>query len=208
MNTFSVGGAISFGWETFKKRAWFFVGLTLVILILTWLIGVITQYLNDTVLTGVGTVVSMLVQTFVDLGATAILLKAHDSLESVKIQDLWHPRQYVIYFIATLLAGAAIMLGMILLIIPGIIVATMLMFVKFIVVDRNLGPIEALKESARITKGHRMDLFLLLLAVIGINLVGLIALGIGLLVAIPVSGLAMVHAYRLLEHTASEVVAA
>jgi uncharacterized membrane protein len=41
-------------------------------------------------------------------------------------------------------------------------------------------------------------LFLLLLALTGLNLLGVAALGIGVLVTIPVGALALIHAYRTL----------
>jgi hypothetical protein len=86
--------------------------------------------------------------------------------------------------------------GLVLLILPGIIFA-MFMFANFIVVDRELGPIEAMKESSRITRGKRWTLLWLSLAILVINLLGLIALVVGLLVSVPVTWLALAHAYRL-----------
>jgi uncharacterized membrane protein len=74
----------------------------------------------------------------------------------------------------------------------------MFMFAFFSVIERELGPIEALSESNRITRGHKWPLFGLVLLLIGINLLGVLALGVGLLVSIPVSTLAFVHAYRVL----------
>jgi uncharacterized membrane protein len=73
-----------------------------------------------------------------------------------------------------------------------------LMFVPYIVIDRGLGPIEAMKESWRVTKGHKWQLFLLFLALIGLNILGAIALIVGLLVTIPITMLAAAHAYRTL----------
>jgi len=40
---FSTGSALRFGWETFKKRAWFFVGSTVVILLASGLINGFTS---------------------------------------------------------------------------------------------------------------------------------------------------------------------
>ncbi|MCB6575032.1 hypothetical protein LI165_13470, partial [Phascolarctobacterium faecium] len=76
---------------------------------------------------------------------------------------------------------------LVLVIVPGIIAATMLLFVKFVVVDRKMSPIDAMKESARITKGHRVTLFLFVLAIAVINIIGAILLVVPLLVTIPVS---------------------
>ena len=82
--------------------------------------------------------------------------------------------------------------------VPGIIIAMGLAFVPYLVVERGLGPIDAIKESWRITKGHKWQLFLLVLALLGINLLGLLALVVGIFVAIPVTMIAFVHAYRTL----------
>jgi len=66
------------------------------------------------------------------------------------------------------------------------------------VVDRGLGPIEAMQESWRITKGHKWQLFLLFLALLGINLLGFLALFIGIFVTAPMTLVALAHAYRTL----------
>ena len=80
----------------------------------------------------------------------------------------------------------------------AVILAMGLMFVPYLVIDRGLGPIEAMKESWRVTKGHKWQLFFLFLALIGLNILGAIALIIGLLVTVPISMLAAAHAYRTL----------
>ena len=55
-----------------------------------------------------------------------------------------------------------------------------------------------MKESRRITRGHKWQLFGFLLMLVLINLLGLLAFVVGLFVSIPVSSLAFAHAYRLL----------
>ena len=108
-----------------------------------------------------------------------------------------------------ILTALAIALGFLALIIPGIILSMGLAFVPYLVVDRGLGPIEAMKESWRITKGHKWQLLLLFLALLGINLLGILALIIGIFVTVPITMLAFAHAYRTLnartrrQHTAT-----
>jgi uncharacterized membrane protein len=87
---------------------------------------------------------------------------------------------------------------MLALIVPGIIIAMGLAFVPYLVVERGLGPVEALKESWRLTKGHKMQIFLLVLALVGINILGLMALVVGVFVTFPLTLLAFAHAYRTL----------
>lgn len=205
--TFSIKAAFSYGWETFKKRPGFFIGVTVIILIVSWLSGFLIEMLGGK---GniVGGLVNLAITTLLDLGVVATMLKVFDSVETVSFNDLWHPKGYLPYLGATVLTAIIVVVGLILLIVPGIIAAMMLIFVKFVVVDRGMGPVDALKESARITKGHRMTLFLFVLAIAVLNIIGAILLFVPLLVTIPVSTLAMVYAYRTIGHKASEVVPA
>ena len=57
----------------------------------------------------------------------------------------------------------------------------------------------ALSRSADITKGVRMDLFVFGLLIVGLNFLGLLALGVGLLVPAPISMVAGAYVYRQLD---------
>lgn len=205
---FSIKSALGFGWETFKRRPWFFVGATLVIFLLYIAAGALTGTI-DYALTGdtenhsgVGSILDWLIGTLISMGVVAFYLKAHDNPEQVTLSALWHPHPYWSYLAATVLVGLVIVLGLLLLIVPGIIFGLMFMFTSFIVIDRALGPIDAMKESKRITSGYRWRLlgFVLLLALI--NLAGVIALVVGLLVTVPVTSIAFANAYRVLSDRA------
>ena len=205
---FSIKSALNFGWETFKRRPWFFVGATLVIFLLYIAAGALTGTI-DYALTGdtknysgVGSILDWLIGTLISMGVVAFYLKAHDNPEQVTLSALWHPHPYWSYLAATVLVGLAILLGLLLLIVPGIIFGLMFMFTSFIVIDRALGPIDAMKESKRITSGYRWRLlgFILLLALI--NLAGVIALVVGLLITVPVTSIAFANAYRVLSDRA------
>jgi uncharacterized membrane protein len=201
---FSTGSALRFGWETFKKRPWFFVGSTVVILLASALIDTFSGAIDATVGGSaeqpslVATVINLGLGTLLGMGATAFYLAAHDNPEAVDLSALWHPQPFWKYLGASILYALAIVVGLVLLIVPGIIFALMFMFTTFIVIDRGLGPIEAMKESNRITYGHKWTLLGFTLMLVLINLLGVIALVVGLLVSIPVSSLAVAYAYRVL----------
>jgi uncharacterized membrane protein len=201
---FSAGSALRFGWETFKRRPWFFVGATFVILLVSLLIDALTSGI-DAAFTGsaeqtsiLGFVVNIALGTLLSMGATAFYLVAHDNPDTADLTLLWHPQPFLKYLGMYILVALVIGIGLILLIVPGIIFALMFMFAPFIVIERELGPIDAMSESSRITRGHRWPLLGLLGLLILINVAGLLALVVGLLVSIPVSTLALVHAYRVL----------
>lgn len=201
---FSTGSALRFGWETFKRRPWFFVGSTFVILLASGLINAFSTAIDGAIggsvdqPTIVGSVLNLGLGTLLSMGATAFYLAAHDNPETVDLPTLWHPQPFLKYLGASILFGLAVAAGFVLLIVPGVIVGLMFMFTTFIVIDRGLGPIEAMKESRRITDGHKWMLLGFSLMLVLINLLGMLALVVGLLVTIPVSSLALVCAYRLL----------
>ena len=210
MDTFSVGAMFSVGWETFKKRSWFFIGITALVLVISWLSGFLQGggHAHGGIAAFIGVVGTVASSSFVDMGATAIALKAEHDVAAPHVSDMWRPELFWKYLFANILVGILVGVGFLLLIVPGVVLAIVLVFVKFLVVDRGLWPIEAMRESARITREHRLDLFLMVLVGIILNIVGMIALLVGLLVTIPVTMLAFAHAYRTLEGRAGEVIAA
>ena len=69
----------------------------------------------------------------------------------------------------------------------------------FAIVDKpNLGAIESLKYSSRITKGHRLEIVALFFIVGLVNLAGALLLGIGLIFSVPFSFLILATAYTAL----------
>ncbi len=201
---FSAGAAIRYGWETFKRRPWFFVGTALLILVLSGLVDSLTSR-GDALVTGspdhpsgLGLVINLAFGTLLSMGATAFYIAAHDNPDAVEISMLWHPRPFWKYLGLSILLAIVIGIGLALLIVPGIILFLMFMFSTIIVIERGLGPIDAMSESRRLTRGHKWQLFTFSVLLFLINVLGLLALIVGVLVSIPVSALAFVHAYRTL----------
>jgi uncharacterized membrane protein len=143
-------------------------------------------------------VVNFALGTLISMGATAFYLAAHDNPDTADLSLLWHPRPFWKFLGASILLSLAVAIGLVLLIVPGIIFGLMFMFATFVVIERELGPIDAMNESNRLTRGHKWQLFGFVLVLLLINLLGLLALVVGILVSIPVSTLAFVHAYRVL----------
>ena len=198
----SIGALVRFGWETFKSRPWIFVGTTALLALLLGIAGSISSGLDATFSGSVdepslpGTIFSWATSTLISMGATAFYLAAHDNPQTASVSMLWHPQKFWSFLGASLLVSIVVVLGMILLIVPGIIFALMFMFATMIVIDRGLGPIESMKESKRITTGYKWKLFGLGLVLTLLNIVGLLALIVGLLVTVPVTILAFTRAYR------------
>jgi uncharacterized membrane protein len=134
----------------------------------------------------------------ITLGNATFSLRAHDSVDTVSLSALWNPREFWRFLATSLLFGLSVAAGLILFIVPGIIFFAMFGFSLYLVIDRGVGPVEAMRESRRITNGNRLNIVGLTMLVILVNILGFLAAFVGLLVSMPVTGLAMVHAYRTL----------
>lgn len=213
MPAFSIGDCIGFGWETFKKRPGILIGAFALTMLIPSIPGILVP--SPEVAPGVpppppttaelvAALASLVLGIFTAMGMTTLALRAHDDIANVTIGDLWNPQPFWRYLGAQFLAAIIIFVGLLLLIVPGFIAALGLIFVPYAVIDRGAGPINALKESWRITNGNKWQLFLFGLVLIGLNLLGLLALVVGLLVTAPITWLAVTHAYRTLASQAGD----
>ena len=75
-------------------------------------------------------------------------------------------------------------IGFILIIVPGIIFACKLAFTPYLVVDRKMAVIDAVKGSWNMTNGHAWKVFFIGLLAIPIGIVGLICFIVGIIPAI------------------------
>lgn len=132
------------------------------------------------------------------LGITNVFLK-FSNYEPVKVADLFNKFKLLpTYFFSSLIGGLAVVLGLVLLIIPGIIVALRFSLFSYFIIDKNAGIFEALEESWDTVKGVTGKLLVFFLACILVNFLGLLCLGIGLFVTIPLTGIATALLYRTL----------
>lgn len=200
--SFSIGNSIRFGWDAFRSNAGFLVVIALIVV----LISAVTSSLQTPASrddSGVSAfLVSLLVFAINVFVATALInvsLKFVDS-KRADFADLTsaYP-SFFPYAVSSILYALTIALGLIFFIIPGIIFAIRYQFFGYYIVDKKAGIIDSLRLSWNTTRGFTGSLFLLNLALAGILLLGVIALGVGVLVAIPVIIIAHAYAYRSLQ---------
>ena len=178
---------LRFGWNTFKQHAWFLTALTFLYFLITMIVTDIS-------------VVRDIISMLMSIALTAVTLKLVDG-HSPHYKDLLTPfKTYKVtlhYFLASILYMLIVLVGLILLILPGVYLLVRLQFFTYLLVEHeNMGVIESLKKSMEMTKGKFWSLFGFGLVFILINILGLIALGIGLFVTIPVTCIAYAMMYR------------
>lgn len=115
--------------------------------------------------------------------AFAHLKAARDDKLEVKhmfevFQNYWNA------VLANILVGLIVIIGFIFLIVPGIFLACKLAFVPYIVVDRKLDVIEAIKESWNLTDGYALDVFAIALLAIPISIGGFLLFFVGIIISI------------------------
>ena len=117
--------------------------------------------------------------------------------DKLEIKDMFEAfKNYWNAVLASLLVFVIVVIGLVILIIPGIIFACKLAFTPYLVVDRKMAVIEAVKESWRMTGGHAWKVFLIGLLGIPIGIAGLICLGVGVIISIMWITLALASLYH------------
>ncbi len=191
--SFTIGGAIREGWELTKMNLGFLLVYQVILYFLMWLF-------NGSSHTGFQfSIIQLIGWIIIALGKmgfynSALLLTKGLKPSFDQFYKNW--RLFLSWMIASFIFGILFVIGFILLIFPGFYVATVFGFYPYFILDKGLGPIEALKESAQATKGVRLDVFLLFLTCIGLLILGLLFFGIGLLFTAPVTVIAVAVVYR------------
>ena len=130
-----------------------------------------------------GFIYGILIAGPTDYGVSFAYLKAARS-DKLEIRDMFEAfHNYWNAVLANILVGAIVIVGLFLLIIPGIIFACKLAFTPYLVVDQKMAVIEAVKGSWRMTNGHAWTVFLIGLLAIPICIAGLICLVVGIIPA-------------------------
>lgn len=141
-------------------------------------------------------IVSAIVSLIIQVGIIKIVLDLYDG-KPLNLANLYLMSHLAPRFLgASILYGLMILVGFVILIIPGIYLAIKLQFYSFLIVDKNAGVVGSLKKSWALTQGASLKLFLFTLAIIILNIVGAIVLLVGLLVTIPTTTMASVYVYR------------
>jgi uncharacterized membrane protein len=202
----SVGDAIRYGWGRFKANAWTWIGAVVIAVIiqgvLNTLVGNRSTFRVDALgqsLWTIGWILGSIVTAVVGYLINAALVRG--ALHEV---DGQHPNLGSFFrftnvgnvILASILVGVVTAIGLVLFVIPGLIMVFLSWWTLQFVIDRHDSAIEGVRSSFRAISSQAGPVFLLALALIGINVLGAIPLGLGLLITIPVSSIASTYAYR------------
>lgn len=196
--TFPRSEALRFGWETAKKNIKFFVVVLLILTVISYFFSSLdTAFDEDQVmLRFIVGIISWVVSSITSIGLIKIALNFVEKKES-KYGDLFaHYDRTVNYMAGSILYGLIVGFGLILLIIPGIYLGLRMQFFSYFTVEKNIGPVQALKASWKITEGLTLKLLLYGLIVTGINILGALCLLIGLFWTVPTTQVATAYLFK------------
>ena len=181
-----LGDYFKTGWGLFKQYPGGFVGFCLLYLLIQAALHSIPY---------VGAVASFAVSTPLLMGNFIVSAKLLHG-QTPEFRDFFAGFQYFLpLLLLSLVAGLFIGIGTLLLIIPGVYLAVAYLFASYLVVDRRLDFWPAMELSRRTVNPRWFGYFAFVLLVVLLNLAGAVALGVGLLVTIPLSFCAVTAAY-------------
>ncbi|MFH1150486.1 MAG: hypothetical protein V1748_08430 [Actinomycetota bacterium] len=200
---FRIGDAVSFGWEQFKENLGFYIAVVLIIGIAGAIpnfftnMGVFVNSRGIIVTFGiVFGILAFIVGVFQNMAQTKIGLTACDQ-KPADFTDLYSQyKKFLDMLVGSILYFLIVLGGLILLIVPGIYWAVKYHFWGYLIIDQGMSPVDAIKKSGQMTKGHWWHLFLFFLAMFGLGILGFLACCIGIFVTAPIIMISIAYIYR------------
>jgi len=210
--TFSIKTLFNQAWSDYKSNWKTFILIGIIFALVGGLgnlgmsVDPITGYLTNSPLISI---VAWLLQVFIGLGFIQFLLNIIDEKDA-KIENLFHGAhsiQHFIYFVIVgLLVSVLTVLGTVLFIIPGIVLATGLLFSKYFMAEEKTDIVGSLRSSWNATMGHKWKIFWLMIVIVFFNLASLFTLFIGLVITIPMTYIIYARLYRTLTSDDAEAI--
>ncbi|NTW70253.1 MAG: hypothetical protein HGB23_10490 [Chlorobiaceae bacterium] len=175
------------GWEMFRQNIGEFIGFTLILFAISAV---------SSAGSGGGSFIfsSLLAPLYIGFGLAAF--KRMNGTE-IQFSDFFGGFRYFLpLFLASLAMGILVAVGLVLLVLPGIYLAVGYTFAMFLIVDYRMEFWQAMETSRKIVTREWWPIFWFACLLALLNLGGALALGVGLLVTIPVSSCAVAIAYK------------
>ncbi len=184
-------------WRLCKSQIWILAGLLIGYMLISFTLSVFMTPLNKS-LSGVivSQVINWVISVIFSLGYAKNMLQTIDGEEPQFSAYLQPIGKIINMIIATVLVCFAVVVGFVLLIIPGFYFLIRLQFVSLYILEEDAGPIEAIQKSWRLTQGKMGFLVMLLLTQLLLVVIGVCLLGVGLLVTLPLCNMLCCYTFR------------
>lgn len=180
---------ITQAWALTKKHYFSLLGTVALVFVISGVLNGLQSELEkeSTILGFVLGLAVFVVSALLQLGIARVALRVADG-EEPALEQLFADAHRLLPMIgATIIYTVVIIVGFLLLIVPGVIWAIRYSQYPYVLLDGRTGALASLSESARLTKGRVWQLFLLGLLMVLINIAGLLLLVVGLFVTVPLT---------------------
>lgn len=185
-----IGDYLQRGWDIMKQNLGGFIGFTVILVLISLIPAVMPERLAP-----LANIVVNVISPILSAGFLFVAFKLIKR-QSTEFGDFFLGfNSFLPIFLTSLLVGLFVVLGMFLLIIPGIFLAVAYSFSLAFVVGRKFDFWEAMESSRKIVSRKWFSFFAFLLVLGLVNVVGLLLLGVGLLFTIPLSNCALAAAF-------------
>ncbi|MBD0335059.1 MAG: hypothetical protein ICV62_06195 [Cyanobacteria bacterium Co-bin13] len=186
--TVSIGQYFGRGWEIFKQFAGAFVVYTLLLTIVAIVIANLPAPLGNGSEGEPGILSSIYQLIFAPILFAGYYIVAFQIARNRprEFSDFFRGfNKFLPIFLVSLVSGVLIALGFVLLIVPGLYLAVAYLFAQPLVIDKNIDFWQALETSRQIITKKWFSFFGLAILLVLLNLAGILALGVGILVTLP-----------------------
>ena len=196
---FMLSDVLRVAWKGYVSQIWLLSGLVIGYAIISLALFLFIPSLKQGTMS-MATITIMLLSLVLtllfSLGYTQNIFQALDGEEPQFSAYGQQSRKIFIWLFAGLIYMVTVVIGLALLIMPGIYLAIRLQFFYPSIVEEDNGILDSLKRSWEITKGQEVPLLLLLLVVIGLAVLGTAFFIIGIFVTSPIVCLMYCYVFR------------
>jgi len=199
--TFSIAELIEQSWIKFKAQPGFWILITILSMVVGYFgdygLSVDPENFNTSFSSFEGLIMSIL-SLYLTASITLMYVKYMRG-ESVSFNDLLAIdfNKFINYILVVLISGFLMVCGFMLLILPGFYLMARLMFVQYLVLDKNLSFYDAITTSFKMSDGHVLDFISFIFAMFFLLILGFLSLVLGVLIAVPVTSMAAAQLYIL-----------
>lgn len=181
-----VGDFFKIGWEIFKRYPGGFIGYFLVVTVISYLLDSVPR---------IGGAIAFVLAVPLNAGFFVVSAKFLKN-QVVEFADFFSGFKFLLQLaLLGVVSSILILIGFVLLIVPGIYLVVGYAFAIMLVMDRGLDFWPAMETSRRSVQTRWFRIFSLFLLLLMLNLGGLLALGVGLVVTVPLTHCILAAAY-------------
>lgn len=204
MKKFIISDAFKYAWDVFKSDALFFISLFFIYIGISALLGFLIEPdggWSSLVIAVLNIAISIIMQ----VGVVKIALNYTYNIQS-NIGDLFAHAFYAPrVFLASLLYGFLVFIGILLLIVPGIYIAIRWSQFQYFIIDKDMSILESFRFSSIVTQDAKIDIFIYFLLLIGLSILSVFTAFLGLIILIPITWLTSAFIYRELVRNTPEL---